>query len=268
MGKSVTKTLFNVKVCYGLPSIAAICGEATFKGNMGIAVGFGLIAPGMDAVLANVEPSAGLTVDISAGGVVLGFKGYVKGSVGLITVKLPASAIAEFLKYRSGGVYLGWEVILLKVTLSAGVQFPSITCKGKEELLAQIEVASPRNDKMRTWISSGKRRGTGKSDPESLAQVDLQTSSKAHELIMEDAADRAVVGLWRRRRRGKGFFGGIGSSIAKAAKAVAKVATKVVKAIVKCRNVYGPKTFMKFPGKKLSGSIIEKNGNYGSCKRL
>merc|ERR1712159_873016 len=43
-----------------------------------------------------------------------------------------------------------------------------------------------------------------------------------------------------------------------------KVVKKVVKFITKCRQIYGPKTFLKFGGKNLSGNIIDKNINGGS----
>merc|ERR1711907_132210 len=67
-----------------------------------------------------------------------------------------------------------------------------------------------------------------------------------------------------RRRRGRGFFGGIWHGIKKVAKVVVKVVKKAVKFITKCRQIYGPKTFLKFGGKNLSGNIIDKNINGGS----
>merc|ERR1712159_791 len=246
--KTVSKTFFSVSVCYGLPKIASICGTASFTGSLGIRAGFGIIKPTYTAMLMNIEPSAGIGISITVSGSLLGFTGYVKGHVDLITVALPASAIAEYWKIRAGGFYLGWNVNLLKATLSAGVKFSlGGKCKTEEVPESQMDVVSPPHERMRVWGIEQRAAN------EELMQANSQSSSQA-----------SVGFLWRRRRRGRGFFGGIWHGIKKVAKVVVKVVKKVVKFITKCRQIYGPKTFLKFGGKNLSGNIIDKNINGGS----
>lgn len=95
-------------------------------------------------------------------------------------------------------------------------------------------------------------------------------------VILVEEKSRAVTGLWRRRRRGRGFFGGIAHGIKKVAKAVVKVVKKVVKAVVKvvkavvnfigkCHNVFGPKSLLKITGLSMRGSLVEKNVSGVKC---
>ena len=59
---------------------------------MGFRIGFGLVAPSYDALLLNVAPTASLSVSLSVSGNVLGFTGYVKGSLTMANVKVAAAA--------------------------------------------------------------------------------------------------------------------------------------------------------------------------------
>merc|ERR1711959_17427 len=108
------------------------------------------------------------------------------------------------------------------------------------------DVVSSQHERMRIWGIEQKASN------EELMQANLKTSSET------------TAGFWRRRRRGRGFFGGVWHGIKKVAKVVVKVVKKAVKFITKCRQIYGPKTFCRFGGKRLSGKIIDKNINGGS----
>jgi hypothetical protein len=253
--KAYSKTFFSVTMCYGLPKIASICGTASLSGSMGFRIGFGLVAPSYDALLLNVAPTASLSVSLSVSGNVLGFTGYVKGSLTMANVKVAAAANFEFKTSRKGGVYLGWGAEFLKVGIDAGVKF-GIKCPKEMEatdLLAmwgkQIVAAhgsATPSTQLIQWASP-------KSE---LVQVNSQVNSQV----------ASAVGLFgrrrrSRRRRGKSFWKKVRGAVKKVKRAVKK-AVKVVKKVVdaiKCTNIYGPKKILNIKGYKLGGTVLDYN---------
>lgn len=249
--KSYSKTFFKVKMCYGIPKIAAICGAVILSGSMGLRMGAGMIAPSLDAVLINLRPQAGLIITLEVSGQALGFKGSMSGSLTLVEGKLPASAIFEFKKKRTGGVYLGWSIELLKVALKAGIFAPGLK-KCERNMLGEDLKGRYNSAPIERW---GGDLGHGHGHGRKLLVA--STNEQEAELgATSQLATRSRVG-WGRRRFLK--------AVSNVAKAAVKVVAKVAKAICRipctgCTKLWS-KTILKLKGKKLGGTIFNKDAS-------
>lgn len=250
--KSYSKTFFKVEVCYGIPKIAAICGAVILSGSMGLRVGAGMIAPSFDAVLINLRPQAGLIITLEVSGQALGFKGSMSGSLTLVEGKLPAAAIFEFKHKRTGGIYLGWSIELLKVALKAGIYAPGLK-KCERNMLGENLKGRYNSAAIAKWGRVKTHSPTGR---KLLVATESTNEEEAELGATSQVATRTRVG-WGRRR----FF----KAVAKVAKSVGKAVVKVAKAICRipctgCTKLWA-KTILSLSGKRLGGTIFNKDAS-------
>lgn len=162
----------------------------------------------------------------------------------------------------------------MNVQLTAGIQF-SLLGKCEERNKMSAALLGDAKTPMQVWGFAAKHgadpsiysayRKRGDSAFETTKSGNKQVSP----VILVEENSSATTGLWRRRRRGRGFFGGIAHSIKQVVKAVVKAVVKVVKAVVnfigKCQNIWGPKSLLKITGLSMRGSLVEKDVSGVKC---